>query len=577
MINEASLEEKILRKRVDTLFRKNRLGLPGIFVFVLVFLYAYQDYEDKILLALWAGLVVCIAIAQWLFMRRYFAEKEIQNVAKWRYKLTLFTMSMSILVGSSVWVFYMTDNLQQTFVVAVLVIGSMFGSVIFAASYFPIHVAWSVPLALPLSMVLLEGNAEQMILGALLLFAGIPVALILGWMLSQEYAAALRLRFEKDALLESLQKQKETADKANQDKTQFLAAASHDLRQPHQALGLFVEALDHMETDIKKKEILSKTKQAFQAMSSLLDQLLDISKLDSANIKADKQAVALQPLLHQVVMEHMGEAEKKDIELRLMATREAAFVDPAMLTRIVSNLLTNAIHYTQKGGVLLAVRKREGKLRVDVWDTGVGIPDGKLDYIFKEFTQLRNPERDREKGLGLGLAIVQRLTNILGAKIQVTSKLHQGSRFSLYLDAIQADLVLPNIEEPFDKQALGGLNVVVIDDDEIALEGLRTLLLVWGCEVSAFTSLQHAMDRLKVMQHQPDVLIVDYRLGGGENGVAVIAAVRAAFKHDIPALIVTGDTAPESIQAAKATGLPLLYKPVKPNELRTFLVQVNPL
>jgi len=468
-------------------------------------------------------------------------------------------------------------NTEETLNIAILtglVVGMLVGAIPGASMLHHVYMFFSIPFCLLYSFAMFNDAADVNIMGVLG-FIMLGLVLMLSSQLHIEFRRSIHLRFEKDALLENLQQQKEAAEKATKDKTHFLAAASHDLRQPHQALGLFVEALDHMETDVKKKEILSKTKQAFQAMSALLDQLLDISKLDNANITADKQAVALQPLLHQVVMEHMGEAEEKGIELRLRATQAVALVDPAMLNRIISNLLTNAIHYTQQGGVLLAVRKRQGKLLVDVWDTGHGIAKDKQAYIFKEFTQLENPERDREKGLGLGLAIVQRLVKILGAKIEVTSKLQQGTRFSLYLESTQAELVLPKVEVNLNVAVLHGLHVVVIDDDKIALESMDTLLAVWGCTSKTFASEQEALTALAASSYRPDVLIVDYRLRDKQSGVDAITSIRAHFKQDIPALIITGDTAPERITEAKTSGLPLLHKPVDPNALKRFLIQTQ--
>jgi CheY-like chemotaxis protein len=188
---------------------------------------------------------------------------------------------------------------------------------------------------------------------------------------------------------------------------------------------------------------------------------------------------------------------------------------------------------------------------------------------------LKNPERDREKGLGLGLAIVQRLVKILGAKIELKSKPGQGTRFSLYLQATQADLILPKVEGKLNETALLGLHVMAIDDDKIALESLNILLSVWDCSIKTFASEEEALQTFKTLTYQPDVLIVDYRLQGKQSGVDAIKTIRRYFKRDIPALIITGDTAPERIIEAKATGLPLLHKPVDPNALKRFLIQIK--
>ncbi len=330
-----------------------------------------------------------------------------------------------------------------------------------------------------------------------------------------------------------------------------------------------------METEPRKKEILSKTKQAFKAMSSLLDQLLDISKLDSANIEAEKQNILLQPLLHQVVMEHMGEAENKGLELRLRATRAVVFTDVSMLTRIVSNLVTNAIRYTKSGGVLVGVRKKDGQLWLHVWDTGCGIAEHQLDYIFKEFTQLDNTERDREKGLGLGLAIVQRLLNILNVNLSVTSKLGQGSCFSVQLEPAQAGGQAVKAVRNHHEQDISGLDMLVIDDDAIALESIRTLLDVWGCHVHIFSSLEACLAYLAAAKDCPDAIIADYRLRSQQTGIAAIEGIRAFCKLSIPALIVTGDTDAKRMDEAQKHDIPLLHKPVNPQALKAFLADVK--
>ncbi|MDX8387784.1 MAG: hybrid sensor histidine kinase/response regulator [Ghiorsea sp.] len=565
-----------MSERVETLFRKNEMGLPGTVVLIAAFLYAYRDAIFSFEIWVWVALVASIAISQWFYIRSFFKTSNGLHSVHAAQRLSVFSFLLAMAIGNSIWAFLDIQNSEQVFFVSILLIGPTFGSIIFAASYFPIHVVWSVPLVTPIVMLLIgSGNAEQNILGYLIGLATIPSSLMLGWIMSQEYMKSLGFRFEKDTLLSSLQLQKDAADKANKDKTHFLAAASHDLRQPHQALGLFVEALDHMETNPQKKEILSKTKQAFQAMSGLLNQLLDISKLDTNTTKVSIQAIKLQPLLHQVVMEHMGEAEQKNIELRLRPTQAVVLADAAMLVRILSNLLTNAIRYTKKGGVFVSVRNRKESFRLDVWDTGCGMPKESIHYVFQEFTQLNNAERDREKGLGLGLAIVQRLAHLMRTEISVISEQGKGSRFSIALPyANEADIIGNATQRAADDLSIQGLRIVIVDDDKIVLDSLKTLLEVWGCETWVFLTQDDCVAHLQHTGLCPDAIISDFRLRDQKSGVAVVDAVRTACGKVIPALIITGDTAPEHIKETQNSGLPLLHKPVNPDQLLSFLNQV---
>ena len=564
-------------EQVQLVIHNIRNGWLGLLVLIVAVLYIGDiNYTS---LQAWGFVGAVIAIGHGLLVNAFLywdKRGEITNYQWWGWAVAIYSLVAGGMVSIGACLAVDEQMVGWNYFLVALIIMPGFGSAVTSTAFLWIHVCWVLGTILPLGTYLLTLNDEIFFaLGLLMIVAALPMMVILGVGYARMYNRNILLQLQNVDLVKALEEKVKVANDANLSKSRFLAAASHDLRQPHQALGLFVEALDHMEIEPQKKEILGKTKQAFHAMSALLDQLLDISKLDSANIEAEKQNILLQPLLHQVVMEHMGEAEKKGIELRLRPTQAVVHTDISMLTRIVSNLVTNAIRYTQSGGVLVGVRKKDGQPWLHVWDTGCGIADDKMDYVFQEFSQLDNPERDREKGLGLGLAIVQRLVKILDVDLKVVSRPSQGSCFLVRLEPVREDKRMAEAIQNHNDKDVCGLCMVVIDDDKIASEGIQTLLDVWGCKVKVFSSLEACLSSLAEAKSCPDVIIADYRLRNQKTGIVAIESIRVFCKKPVPALIITGDTDTTVIDEAQEHDIPLLHKPVDPQTLKSFLADVK--
>ncbi len=554
-----------------------RNGWLGLFVLIGFILYAGGIHHTT--LQIWALVGAVIAIGHGLLVHAFLywdKRGEITNYQWWGWAVAVYSLIAGGMVSVGACLAVDEQAAGWNYFLVALMVMPGFGSAVTSTAFLWIHIFWVLGTMLPLGLYLLTLNHGIFFaLGLLMLAAALPMMMLVGVGYARMYSRNIALQLQNVDLVKALEEKVKIANDANMSKSRFLAAASHDLRQPHQALGLFVEALDHMETEPQKKDILGKARQAFQAMSALLDQLLDISKLDSAHIEVEKQNIALQPLLHQVVMEHMGEAESKGIELRLRPTRAIVHTDFSMLMRIVSNLVTNAIRYTQAGGVLVGVRKKEGQLWLHVWDTGCGIADDKIDYIFQEFAQLDNPERDREKGLGLGLAIVQRLVRVLDMDLSVVSRLGKGSCFSVRLEPAQDNEGVEETTQSHDDKDVFGLCMVVIDDDKIASESIQTLLDVWGCKAKVFSSLEACLGSLAEAGSCPDAIIADYRLQSRQTGIAAIEGIRAFCRQPVPALILTGDTDAKVMEEAEAHDIPLLHKPVEPQALKSFLADIK--
>lgn len=373
---------------------------------------------------------------------------------------------------------------------------------------------------------------------------------------------------------ELLDTARQGAEQANAAKTRFLATASHDLRQPIHALGLFFANLADGIRNPETEPLIRQIEESIGAIDGMLNALLDISKLDAGVIRPHIGPVAVAELFKRLETEHQPLARETGNRLRARSSRAVVQTDLAMLERILRNLLTNALRYTHNGRVLLGARLRGGKLHIEVHDTGSGIPADQLDSVFLEFHQLGNPARDRHQGvgLGLGLAIVKRLAALLGHSLAVRSRLGRGSCFAVALPLAEqsARASLP-VASAVPGQELRGRQVLVLDDDNAVLEAMSGLLARWGCAVIKAISLAEAREKLSGQNSLPELLIVDYRLRGERSGLEAIAVLHKILRRYVPTLIITGDTDPDHLREAEASGYPLLHKPVQPAKLRTVV------
>lgn len=371
-----------------------------------------------------------------------------------------------------------------------------------------------------------------------------------------------------------LRAKKEEAETATLAKSRFLAAASHDLRQPIHALGMFVARLAQLPHDRETRHLITNLEASVRAMQDLLDTLLDISRLDADAVRAQVQPFPLVQLFEQLRGAMLPVATDKGLRLRVRGTGLWVYSDPILLHRILLNLVSNALRYTGQGGVLVGCRRSQGGSHVwiEVWDTGVGIAPQHQQDIFREFYQIGNPERDRSKGLGLGLNIVDRTARLLGHPLRLCSVPGHGTRFRIEVPVAppgDSEAFLA-ATEPAPLDDVRGLRVLVIEDDLQSAQALRGLLDSWGCVVAVVEGLQGALTTLQG-GFLPDLILSDFRLRAGETGLQTLQRLRNALGHPIPACLMSGDTDPELIQTCREAGLPLLHKPVRPAKLRTLI------
>ena len=371
-----------------------------------------------------------------------------------------------------------------------------------------------------------------------------------------------------------LRDKKEEAETATRAKSRFLAAASHDLRQPTHALGLFVARLAQLPHSSEAQALIGHLDASVRATQDLLDALLDVSRLDAQAVQVQARPFALAELFSQVQTSLAPAAQDKGLRLRMRPSGAWLMSDPSLLYRIVLNLVGNALSYTRTGSVLVACRGSADGLhaRIEVWDSGIGIAPEHHQEIFKEFVQVGNPERDRGKGMGLGLNIVQRTAQLLGHPVSLRSNLGRGTRITIEvpLAPVGAALVPAALPEKRAFDDLKGLVVLVIEDDPLAQSGLVGLLASWGALVGVAEGLATARALLD-QGFAPDVLVSDYQLRDDENGIDIIQQVRASVGWSVPACLMSGNTDPALMVCVKQAGLTLLHKPVRPAKLRSLI------
>ena len=354
----------------------------------------------------------------------------------------------------------------------------------------------------------------------------------------------------------------------------LLAAASHDLRQPLQAIGLWIEILRTEASDERMSGVLAKISETAHNLEAVLDSLLDISRLDMCRVEAHPADFPVSALLDRIVATFAPAAQSKGLQLRIRPSAASIHSDRLLLDRIVGNLVANAIRYTSHGGVLVGCRERAGTLSIEVWDTGSGIPQERLGDIFEEFVQLERATQGRDRGAGLGLAIAKRIAHLLGQEIHVASHVGRGSCFRVEVPLAPSLSLMGSSASTCGSAATAdvrGAFVAFIDDEPAVRDAMRDTLERWGCHVVVADSASKALRQLSAHLRLPDVLISDYRLVQPETGLEAIRTIRAALGSKIPAAIISGERCAGIAKASADDGIVVLPKPIQSRDLRSLI------
>jgi signal transduction histidine kinase len=531
-------------------------------------------------LALWLAAILVNQSWRYVLVRRFHrAAPPAEARERWGY-----AWSLGVSISGALWgvagVAWFTpgDPGHQALLIVALyavIVGSLYLTAVLETSFY----GFVLPALLPLIVrVAMEGDQIHLFIAAVMLVALIFI-LRFGHLLNRMQTQSLAIRYENIDLIEELQAQTADADRAraaaeaaNRSKTEFLAAASHDLRQPLHAMGLFAATLSAKTKERELRGLADNINASVEALEALFSTLLDISKLDAGAVVPTRRAVSLGFLLSRIERDFGPSAAAKGLRLSIVPTRAWVHSDPVLLERIVANLASNAIRYTARGGIVIGARRRGGQIRLEVWDSGIGIAETERERIFEEFYQAGDAERHSSKGMGLGLAITRRLARLLEHPLHVDSQPSRGSRFAVELPRCAPDhaeaATLPAVPAAGYASALAGALVAVVDDEIAVVEGMRALYAAWGADVIAAASGDELFAALGEAGRYPELVVADYRLGRGELGTELIERVRRELGLPIPALLISGDSSAQAEAAMKASGCDVLIKPVLPGELR---------
>lgn len=593
MKTASTVDARIFGELINVLYRQaTPIFFGNIAVAVLSVYLLWSQVAHPVLLA-WAAAIFLLTVIRIVIVRRDLRAMPAHTEARQRaWKYALFSGVSGCLWGATGLLFFAPDNAIVTVFICILLAGMTGGSVASQSSFPPAYYAFALPTVLPFALrSFVYGGPLFSVLGVLSLFL-LGVNLAYSRNFHRTVREAVSLRFENTELIEQLQQEKERAESASRSKSQFLAAASHDLRQPTHALGLYIATLRAMcnAPAVSGQEvgaIAGKLQVALKGLVQLLDVLLDISKLDAGAVKVRREVVDLQELLETVDQQFSGVAAEQKLRFIVRPASVLIQTDRALLHSILANFVSNALRYTERGKVLVGARRRGNLIEIQVLDTGIGIAAGQSQLIFDEFYQIGNAARRREHGLGLGLAIVKRTADLLKVRIGVQSVAARGSVFSVWVPlAPQTPVAVAQIL-PEQTIASAAKMILVIDDDADVLDSMHLLLSSWGHQVIAVSSLEQALQALHGLREKGensgvpplDLILSDFRLAENVSGVDVVQTVRQACGqargHDIPAVVITGDTSVESINRIFSANLRILHKPLAPEMLHAVLRELH--
>jgi signal transduction histidine kinase/CheY-like chemotaxis protein len=564
-------DNAILAEQVRVLYVEGqRLILTGVAA-ALILVWVLWDHVPHGILLGWLA-----AFGFYSLARAVMAQAYRRSAASGRdHRVLMRRVQWALLAGGGIWaaacfLFYVPGRIEYQLFLVTMLLGAVVSGLVTLAVYLPAYLAFVTPFVA--ATAIRYGQEPDPLHWGIALAAVVTFFLFINFAryIQNSFVESLRLRME-------LAERNREVERANLAKSRFLAVASHDLRQPLHALNLFAAQLRDQTDPADRARLVARIDAAIESMNELFNALLDISKLDAGVLAPDITEFPAGHLLDRIETTFAAAAREKGLRLRVLPSRAWIRTDAILLERILLNLVSNAVRYTSRGGIIVGCRRRGDSVRIEVWDSGIGVAADQQRSIFGEFYQAGAAASGRRGGLGLGLSIVDGLCRLLGHPIDLASRPGKGSRFAVSVPWVpalsQAPTAPPAALDAIVSPARGKL-IVVVDDDALVLDGMRGLLQGWGSRVVAADSGGQALAALAACDGRPDLVISDYFLANGTTGIEVIDQLRAASGEAVPAFLITGDTTSERMREANASNLPLLHKPVSPMALRSMVNQL---
>ena len=579
----------LLRDQVRGTFAFNRTSLAGHFVGALAIELIFAASAPSLLRLAWGVLFAVVWLGRVGLALRFAHDEPTTTTALLR-RLRVWqvgVLAAGALWGAAAWLFYGYGGAGSQIALVLVVYTFCVASVPILAPQFALFVVFVLLVFAPAIAAVAMPHTDLGWQLAILMAVAMGMIMILGRNYRESFDSNIELKLRTEALAVQLRAEKSAADAArheaevaNRAKTQFFTAASHDLRQPLHAMGLFAEALRQRVHEPAVAQLVNSINESVDALEGLFSELLDITRIDSGGVEVNLESFEVADIFRKLRLHFEPAAFEKGLGLRFRGGRHAVLADPLLVERILRNLVSNAIRYTVDGAVLVGARRHGDRVSLKVWDTGPGIREEERLRVFEEFYQLPGTAAvatgEQKKGLGLGLAIVKRLAALMGAPISLRSEMGHGSVFGIELPVGKAPR--PGVRSVPGKAPIGitlaGRLIVVVEDEPAVREGLEVLLRSWGATIEAFESVAAtaawavANDPAVV---KPSLVIADYRLQQGETGVAAITALRSRFGSALPAIVVTGSSMTGHDKEAQEHDFHLLIKPVLPNKLRAMI------
>jgi signal transduction histidine kinase/CheY-like chemotaxis protein len=584
----AMFDDQASAERVADIYAYLPITTIAMVVGVVVTVSQFWSIVPHAGMVVWLVALGLLGVARSLMYRgfKHRRSNEREALLRWYQAWRATTLVAGCLWGIAAWFFYPYGGATEKLILILTIYSyCMAGMQILSPQHNTFYEFCALCLTPLVVRVALPGDAKNLMLAAyLLVIFGITIMLARMYRKNNEGLVQIKVRLDQLTLQLRAEKAaaeaaRQEAEVANRAKTQFFAAASHDLRQPLHAMGLFAEALRQRSHDEEVTQLVASINGSVDALEGLFSELLDITRIDTGGVDVTPEHFNVGDIFRKLRLHFEPVAFEKGLALRFRGAQHNLHADPVLVERILRNLVSNAIRYTNDGTVLVSCRRRHGQLILQVWDTGVGIREREQDHIFEEFYQVPYSEAltpQQRKGLGLGLAIVKRLAGLMQAPLSLRSVAGRGSVFSLALPPGKA----PRAREPSDVRSKLPLGltlehrfVVVVEDEPAVRGGLEVLLRGWGARVASFETAHESSAWARNADPQadrPNLLIVDYRLEQGRTGVEVIQALRSRFGQ-VPAIMVTGSTMTEHDAEAAEHDFHLLIKPVVPNKLRAMI------